>query len=46
MGFTARVPLAPGSNQILITARDGEDVEATREVWVFRADGGNLGPAF
>lgn len=46
MSFTARVPLAPGSNQILITARDGEDVEATREVWVFRADGGNLGPAF
>jgi carboxyl-terminal processing protease len=46
MGFTARVPLAPGSNQILITARDGEDVEATRELWVFRSEGGNLGPAF
>lgn len=46
MSFTAQVPLTPGSNQILITARDGEDVETTREVWVFRADGGNLGPAF
>lgn len=34
--FTARVPLEPGSNQILITARDGEEVEVTREVWVFR----------
>lgn len=34
--FSARVPLEPGSNQILITARDGDDVEATREVWVFR----------
>jgi carboxyl-terminal processing protease len=45
MNFSARVPLAPGSNQILVTARDGEDVEATREVWVFRRDGGNLGPA-
>ena len=45
MGFSARVPLAPGSNQILITARDAEDVESTREVWVFRQDGGNLGPA-
>lgn len=45
MSFSARVPLAPGSNQILVTARDAEDVEATREVWVFRRDGGNLGPA-
>jgi carboxyl-terminal processing protease len=45
MSFSARVPLTPGSNQILVTARDAEDVEATREVWVFRRDGGNLGPA-
>ena len=45
MRFSARVPLVPGSNQILITVRDAEDVEATREVWVFRRDGGNLGPA-
>ncbi|MBZ5707952.1 MXAN_5808 family serine peptidase [Nannocystis pusilla] len=34
--FSAQVPLAPGSNRILITARDGDDIEATREVWVFR----------
>ena len=45
MSFSARVPLAAGSNQILITARDGADVEATRELWVFRQQGGNLGPA-
>ena len=45
MSFSARVPLAPGSNQILVTARDGADVEATREIWVFRQQGGNLGPA-
>lgn len=36
LAFSARVPLLPGSNQILITARDGDDIEATREVWVFR----------
>lgn len=36
LDFSARIPLEPGSNQILITARDGDDVEATREVWVFR----------
>lgn len=36
LAFSARVPLQPGSNQILITARDGDDIEATREVWVFR----------
>ena len=45
MSFSARVPLAPGSNQILVTARDAEDVEVTREIWVFRQQGGNLGPA-
>ncbi len=45
LGFSARVPLAPGSNQILVTARDGADVEVTREVWVFRQADGNLGPA-
>ncbi len=45
MSFSARVPLAPGSNQILVTARDAEDVEVTREIWVFRQDAGNLGPA-
>lgn len=45
MSFSARVPLTPGSNQILVTARDAEDVEATREVWVFRSEAGNLGPA-
>jgi carboxyl-terminal processing protease len=45
MSFSARVPLVPGSNQILVTARDAEDVEVTREVWVFRREGGNLGPA-
>ena len=45
MSFSARVPLAPGSNQILVTARDSADVEATREIWVFRQQGGNLGPA-
>ena len=45
MSFSARVPLAPGSNQILITARDAADVEVTREIWVFRQQGGNLGPA-
>lgn len=45
MSFSARVPLAPGSNQILVTARDAADVEATREIWVFRQQGGNLGPA-
>ena len=45
MPFSARVPLAPGSNQILVTARDAEDVEVTREIWVFRQQGGNLGPA-
>lgn len=45
LSFSARVPLAPGSNQILITARDAEDVEVTREIWVFRQQGGNLGPA-
>ncbi|HEY0133096.1 MAG TPA: hypothetical protein VGB85_03425, partial [Nannocystis sp.] len=45
MTFTASVPLAPGSNQILVTARDAEDVEVTREIWVFRTQDGNLGPA-
>ncbi len=45
MSFSARVPLVPGSNQILVTARDAEDVEVTREVWVFRREGGNLGAA-
>ena len=45
MSFSAQVPLAPGSNQILVTARDAEDVEATRELWVFRRADGNLGPA-
>ena len=36
LSFSARVPLSPGSNQILITARDADDVEATRELSVFR----------
>lgn len=36
LDFSAQVPLSPGSNRILITARDGDDIEATREVWVFR----------
>lgn len=36
LDFSAQVPLEPGSNRILITARDGDDIEATREVWVFR----------
>lgn len=45
LNFSARVPLTPGSNQILITARDADDVEATREIWVFRQQAGNLGPA-
>jgi len=45
MRFSARVPLVPGSNQILVTARDAEDVETTRELWVFRREGGNLGLA-
>ncbi len=44
LSFSARVPLSPGSNQILITARDADDVEATREIWVFRQQAGNLGP--
>ncbi len=41
--FSAQVPLAPGSNQILITARNRDNIEATRELWVFRSDDGNLG---
>lgn len=45
LSFSARVPLNPGSNQILVTARDAEDVEATRELWVFRSAPGNLEPA-
>lgn len=45
MTFATQVPLAPGSNQILVTARDAEDVEVTREIWVFRTQDGNLGPA-
>lgn len=45
MSFSAQVPLAAGSNQILVTARDAEDVEATREIWVFRRAEGNLGAA-
>lgn len=36
LAFSAQVPLEPGSNQILITARDGDDVESTRELWIFR----------
>lgn len=36
LDFSAQVPLQPGSNRILITARDGDAIEATREVWVFR----------
>lgn len=45
MSFAARVPLVPGSNQVLVTARDAQDVEVTREIWVFRQADGNLGPA-
>ena len=36
LDFSAQVPLEPGSNRVLVTARDGDDIEATREVWVFR----------
>jgi carboxyl-terminal processing protease len=36
LDFAAQVPLSPGSNRILVTARDGDGVVATREVWVFR----------
>jgi len=32
----AEIPLVPGGNRIIITARDGDDVEATREVLVYR----------
>lgn len=36
LSFSAEVPLEPGSNQVLVTARDGTGVEATRELWIFR----------
>ena len=36
MSVSARVPLARGGNQITITARDGDGVEGSREVLVYR----------
>ncbi|MCA9695143.1 MAG: hypothetical protein KC636_36525, partial [Myxococcales bacterium] len=36
--FSAEVPLTPGSNEIYVTARDGDEVEATRVLRVFRDD--------
>ena len=34
--FETEVPLEPGGNRITIVARDGEEVERRRDVWVFR----------
>ncbi len=34
--FSTEIPLQPGSNQILVTARDRNEVESTRELLVFR----------
>ncbi|MCB9568374.1 MAG: PDZ domain-containing protein [Myxococcales bacterium] len=36
MSIAAAVPLQPGGNRITVTARDGDGVEATREVLVYR----------
>lgn len=36
LAVSAEVPLVPGGNRIIITARDGDDVEATREMLVYR----------
>jgi carboxyl-terminal processing protease len=35
--FTVEVPLEPGSNRVIVLARDGDKVEAVEEVWVYRA---------
>lgn len=39
LAFDAEVPLTPGNNLIEITARESDDVVATRQMWVLRTSG-------
>ena len=39
LDFDAKVPLTPGNNLIEIYAREGDEVIATRRMWVLRTSG-------
>ncbi len=39
LDFTAQVPLTPGNNLIEVYAREGDQVIATRRMWVLRTSG-------
>ncbi len=36
LSLSVDVPLVPGGNRVIVTARDGDDVEATREMLIYR----------
>ena len=36
--FEAEIPLEPGGNRIYVLARSDGDVQASRELWVYRAE--------